>query len=308
MSPVAVIDIGSGAAKLLVADEATVIGGEPLEWASAKIDLLVGGNTITDADLAAIGQALDRFDKLMARHQPSTVTVVGTAWARKADGVEKVAALVEERLGVPLEVLTGEREAELCYRGATAGRSLDGPVALIDVGAGSTEFAVGDRSTCTGVLSLDVGGRTLCEQYIESDPPTPAELSAALSVVELYVDDLRRELPEFVEAVAADNAVVVGVGAIKVIAEVEIGLPDPDAESVDGYRMDKEAVEEVFRALATESIEDRSHNPGLRPGDVVDSVGALCVTVEIMRQLSIDEFLISERGLSIAIAADLLDG
>ncbi len=306
--PVATIDLGSGAAKLLVVDgDRSGVERPPLLRHAIKTNLLADGDRPTASGLASVGDALGQFAELLAPHQPTSVSVIATAWARGLDDITPVSSLVEQHLGVPLEVLSGQREAELAYRGATAGREIDGPVVIIDVGAGSTEFAVGNGGSFQAGLSLDVGGRSLCRQYLESDPPTPAELSSALSVVELYIDDVRRELPQYVEALG-DGATVIGLGAVHVIAEVEIGLEDPDAESVDGYVMEKAAVEEVFRALATESAEDRAHNPGLRPADVDDVVGAMCLAVEFMRQLSVDEIVVSERGLNTGLVAELLDG
>jgi exopolyphosphatase/guanosine-5'-triphosphate,3'-diphosphate pyrophosphatase len=312
--PVAAIDIGSGKAKLLVTDLAGLqAGGRPLEQHAIKTDLLTADGKLADHWATAIGHALDEFEPILDRHGPAALTVAATEWARQAGADDELAALIDGRLGSrlggrPVEVLSGRREAELSYRGATRGRGLTGPVAVIDIGAGSTEFAFGEGDVCHGAVSLEVGGRMLCDRYIESDPPRASELSSALSVVELYLDDLRRELPGFREAVEADGVTIVGGGAMQPIAEVEIGVADPEAESVDGYGMTKEALEEVFRALATESIEDRAFNPGLRPEDVEDIVGAMCLAVEFMRQFAVDEVLVSSRGVGAGLVAELIDG
>ncbi len=302
--PVAIVDIGSGAAKLLVVDGVGT-GTNSLVAQSAKTKLIAGGQTrIADAALARAADAFDRFAAAMTPYRPAELVVVGTAWARTVDNLPALASLVEQKLGATLEVLSGDREAELSFRGATAGRGFAGPVAVVDLGAGSTEFAMQSDGAPLRTISLPIGGRNLTDDFLHGDPPRPEELSSALSMVELHLDDLRREVPGF--DIAVDDGTVIGVGATSQIAEVEIGMPDPDAESVDGYRLEKSALEEVFRALATESAADRAFNPGLRPEDVDDVVGAMCIMVEFMRQFAVDDIVISERGLMHGLAAELL--
>ncbi|MEZ5342156.1 MAG: hypothetical protein R2706_12115 [Acidimicrobiales bacterium] len=78
---------------------------------------------------------------------------------------------------------------------------------------------------------------------------------------------------------------------------------DYDAEQVNGYVLTREAVEDTFRALATESRADRLFNPGLEPERVDIIIGGLCVLVETMRQLSINEIVVSEYDLLDGVAA-----
>ena len=66
------------------------------------------------------------------------------------------------------------------------------------------------------------------------------------------------------------------------------------------FRLTRAAAEEVFRTLATETIEQRRHNPGLEPGRVDVIVGGAIVVVSVMRHWTFDELLVSE--------ADILDG
>ena len=59
----------------------------------------------------------------------------------------------------------------------------------------------------------------------------------------------------------------------------------------------REAVEDVFRTLATEPLIDRVFNPGL-PRDRADIiVGGCCVLVAVMRRLQISELIVSQHNL-----------
>lgn len=303
--PVAVVEVGSGSVKLLVTDaEALATGGPDRVKDAIKTRLWPREGTDLEPErLAETEQAFARFAAQIEAAGAATVAVIGTAVAREATDVEPLDRLSRSAFGAPLEVVTGAREAELGFAGATAGRQLPGPLSVIDIGAGSTELAIGDGSGPVRSASLAIGSSVLTDAYLHRDPPGPDELSSALSVAELHYDDLRRDLPDLGEALAAGT--LLGVGAVGQIAAVEIGLPDPSA-SVDGYRLPKVGVEEVFRTLATECAEDRAHNPGLRPEHVDDIVGALCVLVEFLRRFDVAELVVSERAQRHGRAAELV--
>src|SRR3546814_15561772 len=60
---------------------------------------------------------------------------------------------------------------------------------------------------------------------------------------------------------------------------------------------DLEALDDVFRTLATESLADRVHNPGLEEARADVIVGGCCVLVALMRTLGLDEVLVSEADI-----------
>ncbi len=144
----------------------------------------------------------------------------------------------------------------------------------------------------------------LTEKYVVSDPPRPEELVACLSITEAHLDDVAREMPE---AHAARTFVGVA-GTVAAAAMVEIGLPDYDRGRVHHFRLTKEAAEDVYRTLVTESREDRAHNPGLEPGRVDTIVGGMCILVRIMRYFGIEELLVSESDILDGLAFSLLEG
>jgi uncharacterized protein len=114
----------------------------------------------------------------------------------------------------------------------------------------------------------------------ESDPPHPASLTNALGSVE---DDLVQMLLEHPDLASGIRLKITGTLA-RSLAQVEIGL----SEIPDQVEITREAVEEVFRVLATEAVEDRAANPGLPARDVELIVAATCVVVGALRTLGLD--------------------
>ena len=73
-----------------------------------------------------------------------------------------------------------------------------------------------------------------------------------------------------------------------------------------GFELSREALEDVFRTIATENRADRAHNPGLPATRVHDIVGACAVLVEAVRQWDLDPIVVSQRGLADGVAAEML--
>ena len=103
----------------------------------------------------------------------------------------------------------GEEEAYLSFLGATAEFGAGpagpggGPYLVVDIGGGSTEFVVGDRDAqdrTTGpagisAVSVDIGCVRLTERHLHSDPPRPAEISAAAADIDAALDLVAGAIP-----------------------------------------------------------------------------------------------------------------
>lgn len=238
------------------------------------------------------------------------VRMTATSAARDASNRDEFFLAAEAIVGVRPELLGGDEEARLSFAGATASLDpADGPFLVADIGGGSTEFAVGpdpdgDRLTPTGVVSVDVGCVRITERFLHHDPPTPVELAQALSVVEDYLDDVRRAIPGI-----ADVRRFVGLaGTVTTVAAVEIGLAEYDRDRIHHFVLSREAAEDVFRTLATEKRADRVFNPGLEAARADVIVGGCVVLVAIMRRFGFRECLVSEQDILDGLVMSLLKG
>jgi exopolyphosphatase / guanosine-5'-triphosphate,3'-diphosphate pyrophosphatase len=297
----AVIDLGSLSTRLLLLAD----GRERREQVVTRLGAGAGPDGALAADaLDRVGRALEGFATAMG--EVDDLVVVATAAARRAPNVDALVDVVRRVLGVEPLVLSAAEEARLAFAGAVNDLGGAGPLMVLDIGGGSTEVSVGDRDGLRSSWSAELGAGTLTEAYLHADPPDPWELSAALSVVELHVDDVIREVDGLGEVLRDGRVIAVG-GTVTTVAAVELGLDQYEPSRLHHVILTREAVEDVFRTIATESAADRAHNPGL-PADRVDViVGGCCVLVEIMRRLGIDEVVVSERDLLDGVAARWTD-
>jgi len=301
VSRLGAVDIGTNSTRLLVAD---VTGSgraamlEPVERLMVITRLGQG----VDATHALHPDAIERtvatlrdYGAVAERLGVERMRATATSAARDATNRDEFFDAASQVLGVRPELLPGEEEARLSFLGATADLSAPAPYLVVDIGGGSTELVVGIDEP-TGAISIDVGCVRVTEQFLHSDPPTPEELSGAVSVVRDHLADVERELPSVREA----RTMVGLAGTITTVAAVELGLATYDRDAIHHFRLARAGVEDVFRTLALEPAEQRRHNPGLEPGRVDVIVGGIVVLVSILRAFDIDEVLVSE--------ADILDG
>jgi exopolyphosphatase / guanosine-5'-triphosphate,3'-diphosphate pyrophosphatase len=296
---IAAIDIGTNSTRLLVADVDGPTG--PLATVDRRTRITRLGQGVHEArrlDPDAIARTLavlEEYAQAISEHGAKRVRMTATSASRDASNRADFFDPAERLVGVRPELISGEEEAVLEFTGATHGLAEPEPYLLIDVGGGSTEFIAG-ASKPDGLISVDVGCVRLTEQYLRSDPPTPEELSVAVSVVRDFLADVDRAVPG-----AAHAKTLIGTaGTVWTMGAIELGIDASESVRIHHSRLSRAAAEDIFRTLATEPIAVRRHNPGLEPGRVDVIVGGVIVVVTAMRHWGFDELLVSE--------ADILDG
>jgi exopolyphosphatase/guanosine-5'-triphosphate,3'-diphosphate pyrophosphatase len=180
----ACIDIGSNTTRLLVAETRD---GTLRELLSQRAFTRIGksmrrGREIPAEKIAETADVVASQARMAREAGAGRIEAVATAAIRKAANRDDLATAIERHAGVVLRVLSEEDEARLSFVGAT--RSLASPpsdtVAVVDVGGGSTEVAVGTvAGGVTWWASMPIGSGLLSDGYLHSDPPAADELERA---------------------------------------------------------------------------------------------------------------------------------
>jgi exopolyphosphatase/guanosine-5'-triphosphate,3'-diphosphate pyrophosphatase len=295
----AAIDIGSNSTNLLIVDQS----GKTLERIVRSTRL--GANLATTGALStdAIQRTLDclsEYESLIKQHKVLRRRTVATAACRVANNTNQFFAEVKKISGAEPELISGEIEGALSFVGATSALDEKMSTLVVDIGGASTELMVGTE-TLDFAVSLPFGAVNLTEAELHRDPPRPEELTNAISLVSDAVDDVAHNYP----LIGHVERVVGVAGTIVTVAAVEVGQKTFDPSALHKLKLSREAVEDVFRTLATEPLSDRIFNPGL-PRDRADIiVGGCCVLVAVMRRLQISEIVISQYNLLDGLISEL---
>jgi exopolyphosphatase/guanosine-5'-triphosphate,3'-diphosphate pyrophosphatase len=296
---VAAVDIGTNSVRLLIADE----NGRELERAMQITRLGQGVDqsgalhpdaiTRTLAVLSSYGQRIQSFGVRRVR-------AAATSAARDTSNRELFFDAAERALGARPELLSGDEEARLSFRGATAGLDTsDGPFLVIDIGGGSTEFVLG-LSEPEQQISVQMGCVRLTERHLDADPPTVAQIDACIG-------DVRHELLRVRPAVDVQRArKVIGLaGTVSALAAMQLGLDEYDANRTHGSVLTRANVEALFERLREATVETRR---GLlvQPERAEVIVGGAIVLLTILREFAIDGLIVSEHDILDGLVASLL--
>jgi exopolyphosphatase / guanosine-5'-triphosphate,3'-diphosphate pyrophosphatase len=292
MPRVAAVDLGTNSTRLLVAD---VVGGRVEDLArETRITRLGEGvdgrRRLLPLPIARVRNCLSDFRRRAESLGAERALLVATSAVRDAENGEALLGEIEWSYGFATRLASGEEEAELTYRGVTAGRRLEPGTIVVDLGGGSTELiAEGLR------ISLDIGSVRLTERFLVSDPPTPAELEDAAAAVRAL---LAERVPDDVRA--STTAAIGVAGTVTTLAALDLGLVEYDRERVHGHRIGSAPVDELLARLAELPVAERREVPGLEPERALVIVGGVVIVRELLRHLGLDQLEVSEH--------DLLDG
>jgi exopolyphosphatase/guanosine-5'-triphosphate,3'-diphosphate pyrophosphatase len=229
---VAVIDVGSNTARLLVADVDGSI--EPVReertYLGLAADILRSGSVPAGKRKEAAA-VVGRYARLAERLGADEVATVVTAPGRQGRGSDELVEALSKAVGGPVRILSADDEGRFAFLGATERLDREsGVVAVCDVGGGSTEIAVGTVLLGPAwVRSADVGSLRLTRQFLDADPADAASIDDARAVV-------RGELEQLTPP-RADLALAVG-GSARAVAKI-VGRRLDQADLEDAVRLAK---------------------------------------------------------------------
>ena len=126
-------------------------------------------------------ECLAWFGEHLSELELSRVKVVATATLRLAVNADEFTARGNELLGVPINIISGEREAALIYHGMAVTSNGCGKRLIIDIGGASTELILGDGVTPIVLNSLNMGCVTWLERYFGDGLLTDNNFDAAIA-------------------------------------------------------------------------------------------------------------------------------
>ena len=288
---VAVVDIGTNSTRLLIGD----VQGTRVTEVERRTTVTNMGRGVDHSGLicsdavddvcTVIGDYKSRYEEMGAER----VMTIATSAVRDAVNGEAFIAELRERFNLDARLLTGEEEANLTYKGATAHRPDEGSTLVFDIGGGSTELIVGSGSKVGFHTSLQAGTIRQSERHLTSDPPDPHEL-----------EDLADEIRNLIDrAIATDpqanpGRAIAVAGTPTSLAAIDQGLEPYDPGRVHGYRLGMKPIQRMLSRLSCLSLAERLRVPGLHPGRAPTIVAGTVILVQVMRAFQMKEIEVSE--------------
>lgn len=334
---IAALDLGSNTFLCLIADidhqgHITVIK-DLVEVVRLGQGVAQSGR-FSEESLTRAQTCLQRFTKEIQQQKPDYITGVATAAARSVSNGEALLKICDEAK-IPMEIISGDREAELTFAGAISGKNQKSssvshspsshtianspqtplhshPYLVIDIGGGSTEIILGTSQELLFKKSFNIGVVKLKEKHVSLFP-------ISLEIQKLLQNEIDQTFLEIKNGIKTEPTsspsaetknisfdknfnIIAVAGTPTTLAAAVIGKFDPN--KINGFVFSRDQLLEWknrLSALTPEAIEEKFQVPKGR-SDVL-AVGVM-ILLGAIEALNAHQLQVSTRGLRFGLLLD----
>lgn len=292
MKKYAAIDIGTNSMRLLLA---SVEAGKIISREKYINPTRIGSSVDKDKLISEEGmsrniEALYDFTQKAKDYGAEKILVIATSAVRDAANGKEFIQRAYEKTGVNIEIISGEEEAALGYRGVAMGlKSNTGKQVVIDIGGGSTELILGEGTELQKTVSLNIGAVRMTERCITTDPISKEQYKemeeTIYEIVKEAVEEIKKDSP---------NTIVGIGGTITTLAALHQKLDPYHMDKVHNYKLTLEDIRTLKEKLLNLKVEEIKQLKGIHPKRADIIVAGTTILNVIMDNLDIYEITVSE--------------
>ena len=299
----AAIDIGTNSIRLIVA--------EPLRGGNYRILDEEKDSTRLGENLSKTGQldpraiekslsALRRMKQIAEGFQIADLKTIATCAVREASNGEDFVRRAREELGLEIEVVGAEQEAQLAFASVQRAFDLAGKnVAVVDIGGGSTEIVMAYGNLIEAVYTTQLGAVRLSEQH--GDTTSSEGFAALLAAIDRHLRKNTKH-PVFVPHTLFGSG-----GTFTNLAAMVIASKGQDGVPMRGYQVTRAEVRHLLERLRKMPLKDRSSVPGLSPDRADIIVAGLAIVDRVMDRFEVNVVQVHNRGVRDGLLLSMID-
>ena len=294
---IAAIDIGSNSFHLITA---RINNGalQPLVMDKQIVRLADGLSEDGKLSEEAIERGLNvlrSFALTIGDIAPESIRVVATYTLRRAQNAYDFISQAKEFMPVPVEIISGDEEARLIYQGVAHTSHHEGQRLIVDIGGGSTEFAIGKGFTILQLSSQPLGCVVFTKKYFSDGTITPAAFRATELAAQQRLEVIYRRFLSSGWDIAFGSS-----GTVKAISQY-LQINNPSFEGKITLVLLHWMREQFIAAGDAASLSgvDDARRAVLPAG--------LAILIAIFEQLEIQEMSVSEAALREGVLYELPD-
>jgi exopolyphosphatase / guanosine-5'-triphosphate,3'-diphosphate pyrophosphatase len=284
----AAIDIGSNAVRLLFSnlfeDRPGVIRKESLIRVPVRLgEDAFDSHMISEEKIQALVQTMAAFRILMDIYKPVEYKACATSALREAANGPVVVATIHRETGIPVEIIDGQREAEIiCSNYIAENLNRNKNYLSIEVGGGSTELTLFSRDEKIVSRSFTVGTVRMLKNLLEK-----AEWNS---------------LKEWVSTRTMKFRPLVGIGS-----GGNIMFLFKMSRKKEGKPLTVKNIKNMYDLFRSHSVEERVAMLGLRPDRADVIIPAIDIYLSIMKWAGITQIIVPNLGLADGIIRQLAE-
>jgi len=286
---VAAIDIGSNAARLYICsffhDGADQTRIKILEFVRVPVRLgedVFSTHHIPEAKEAELLELLKAFQILMKLFHVEDYKACATSAMREAANGKEVAKRIEAAIGIKIDIIPGNKEAELIYKAHQGAIEEGGKLLFVDVGGGSTEISLLQGQKKIASRSFDLGAVRILDK---KDKPKDWE-------------QMKEWLKVVVKPFGADYAIGTGGNINKLFDLMNLK---------EGRFASQKQLKTTYDYVASFDLDARVKQLGLNPDRADVILPATEIYLNVLKASGVNRITISGLGLKEGIVAELLE-
>ena len=235
------------------------------------------------------------FSSLLSEYRVEHKKAVATSALREAPDSASFIKEVLDNTGIAIEVISGEKEAELTLKGVLLSMPEPGRSAsfILDIGGGSAEWIVKGP----GLLdmgSIPVGVIKLARKFVKTDPVSRADIAGLDREITSILEGIKPRVGHHIDR---HTHFIGTAGTFTTIASVDLRLEAYSREKIHLHRISIEKLRAMSEHLLSLSLEERKKVRGLEPARADLIIPGLQFTIKVMDSFGFEELTVSDYGL-----------
>ncbi|HLO58378.1 MAG TPA: hypothetical protein VK179_06525 [Bacteroidales bacterium] len=307
---VSVIDLGTNTFNLLIVETADDQSYRIVY--NSKLPVKLGKSGIDKKEIRpdAITRGMNALERHMAtikEFKSDKVIAIATSGIRSARNGEQFVKMIQQRFGLEVEIISGDREAELIYNGVRQAIELTNEkVLILDIGGGSNEFIIADRDNIFWKKSYPLGVARLLAKFKPSDPISIEEIEFISNYLEERLSDLFEEFRKH-----KITTLVGASGSFETIVSM-IRAEDPASESEtsiipQSVVIDLTDFENLYQKLINSTLKERKQMKGLESMRLEMIVLATLIVKFVLQKLKLSRLVQSNFALKEGVVYELIN-
>jgi len=285
------IDIGTNSMRLLIAEyKDGIIENRKKYINTTRIGQGVDKHGyITDEAIERNIKALAEFSNICNEESCERIYCMGTSALRDSKNKDVFVKLAKDKAGIDVDIITGEKESNLGFRGVLEGLEKAEDILVIDIGGGSTEFIIGNKDGIRFSKSENVGALRMTEKFLHQEPINKDEFKCMSKFI---YEEVKNTL-EYIKSDGVKKLVGIG-GTITSLSAINQELEVYSMEKIHNSKITLSEIELILQNLKKMTLNDKKSLKGLQPKRADIITAGVEILYTIMKNLEIKEIIVSE--------------
>lgn len=305
----AIIDLGTNTFHLLIAEKSNAAKTDILINEKVSVKIGQGGiskNVIQSDAYERALRTLTSFKEIIDLHKVVNIHAIATSAIRNARNGSTLVQDIKDKTGIDIQVISGEKEAELIYNGVKFGTPMGNSTSVImDIGGGSVEFIIGNNDNIFWSGSFEIGAQRLVDKFHQSDPIDKEDITNLFNYLQ------EKLIPVFEASEIYQPLTLIGAsGTFDTLCEIDIlrkGIKF-SMEQEKEYTLSLQDFEKISLDIIKKNKDERMLIPGMAEIRI-DMIVVACVLIDfIVQKLQIQKIKVSPYALKEGVLSKVLKG